>query len=1246
MNRLVRVNGKDIPVTEFDDISTIIERYSQKEKDSIPEYFTLDTSRPPVEDEKKVTQFTVLYLKDIIRGFKLEDLRNKAKISALLTQFNVSIHTICLLYVQIHGVDGPIFPVLRSIDPVFFATADVTRNELRNQYAANDKIRERISNRLKANDEMFEYLKDIEVQNLEFDTFGIKEVNFSVDLFLHDSNTLLDIFNLISLSPQLPIMTYFSPVSNKHFFKVREDVRVPQEIVDELKITTEESTEKIRLKYLAMIDTVAHTREARPVFFDISITKGKSSSILHIEVEIPTLKGLDPKRVKDTFFDSFRSRLKYDVILEQETKIKGSLLVKGLSLDRVTFTDFITNSALAPHFLFMDESKETAVAKERMFFYYKLNNANSTDDVHNAISMIITQVKDAPDTYNINLSRASSYSNALSCIAALRKLLSSYNDNDREIIREDYLKIIPDLEEVTMKGEKIRKKRTKKKKSEDEEEKEEKQDEKKPRKNKALLEARPNLFVKSQYAKKCQKKFQPFLLTSEEYEDKKGEFDEPDKVLEYPAGSGDYYVCEPREEDDPFRYPYLMRTTAEYKKLTGSDYIPCCAKISHYKRKNSALNEYLSKVSSADYRPASPDVKEEVDDRPTSPTMKRGGKGGTHILAANRILDEGRLGEIPFFLAQIVEESGYTKVQRQKKYVLPVLRKGIKVAPDSILWCLEEAVAKDADLLSDDDKERRVKEAKTALKAVDKSFIDSETTGMTEDEINSMFEDAYVDSDRVVRLLEDYYRVNIIVIRVDAEYPDGNIVIPSFSLFPQKTRITRPIIILCKYQLDEVNPTFPYNYELVVDTKNKTSIFSADSKVKMVAKVTSELKQAYESAFSLYSINGDTMSIKNVKKDVASMFVNIATGQYVDVNGKGMAVRLDHNGESLILSVPFMNPIKGVEKISRDVVGRTLCELDTAIDFIEKHSGSVVYQYLREEDVSLVGIWCDLRDIGRCYIPIKPSRKKLADVDIAPVNAIDPICFVQRSKLHALRSARRLADLLKQYTLYAYSRWVAENNDASSFATNGIVVKEGHRYTMSKVTRLQRNDIMFDGDRLIVPSEKCKENLLSYLQVQLMNDRKGVMDIVRLQTLIEGEYNSLSDFRVGAHESVFMSLSSFLDWNSRLLSSIVPFHIETKTYPKSIQPYFFSHFKIDKGTVILIQNAKTHSKEDALRICIEWETMSRNNVDSLDMTKDVAGVSYREYHEDKNFDSTRVGDGTYKIIAYDDGTYGAILPLA
>lgn len=252
----------------------------------------------------------------------------------------------------------------------------------------------------------------------------------------------------------------------------------------------------------------------------------------------------------------------------RKSKIKGEFSIKNKYFDRRIFAFMILKKNFYKNRVFLDESGRVLSKKDRFTLKYYPN----TIQYSNPIFITLTNFG---DDIVVKMAKIPGESDVRKTKVFVLGMLYDYDTLASGIV-DDYKKIDKSLEFTY---EILRKTQMKKPTT---------QATKTKQKLGPLQERNPELFGFKGYARLCAAANQPKIPDMDTV--KKLLRDDPAKILEYPEGSGDYYMCDSKAR----KFPGLKPDTESAKigRETKYQYVPCCYPIDQYKKRSSGLNKY------------------------------------------------------------------------------------------------------------------------------------------------------------------------------------------------------------------------------------------------------------------------------------------------------------------------------------------------------------------------------------------------------------------------------------------------------------------------------------------------------------------------------------------------------------------------------------------------------------------------------------------------------------------------------
>lgn len=1208
----VHVNNKVLNVTVYDDNNSILQKYSMQISDSLPSYFRI------VSDEgyrlKEGLKLKVEDVRDELKATSLEELSETLlpEILGRYPKLSASQIVILFLYQKYSKLSSREFESMLATEEPYIKKMDRSSfhnsHEIMDKYESYPKIvkyqRDKIKEKIESQNSIVSDLDSVE--KVSVGDFVLEEVTAMFNIELPSGVSLQDVFDAMTVSREMPYIHL--SYQGKEWYKAYQHFSLPDEW-----ITPELPIEGIHFKILS-----SPRFKMSKTKWDRMYSDGVWYANNTVEIGYDMENESAEKYIRDRFSSALGDTLRYRIVQESQVAVKGKFTVDDFVFNKAVFADMINNTDVFRYFLFLNERQQkfkegyrSAITKKRFMFYYEPRQNYST---LNALSITITPYNsDDDDTswIDIRVSRAENLQQINSFREIISKLLRIYLDHHDEIIKE-YEELLPSTKSLFEKYTQ-KKKKTKK------------DDKKSGRRLRELKDKRPGIF-RAGYASMCQPmSHQPYLIGSEakaqELREKYGDH----KVMEFTdptTGTTDAYACQPRESGEitTHIYPGLRKNTSknnpEYKDEVP--FVPCCFTEDQYTKPASELHRR---------------VKEESQESQNFTEEAKIGDVG-HILASNKLVPRGRFGQIPYYLSFVIKSSGYENIEKGKQSILPIFRYGVMDAPDSFLHCLEKAFNPRYSSLDKKGREKAVSSVRKELSEMDFSVARQELYDYTDETIKDILleEGSYLDPGMWLRLAEIKYDCNIFIYQISADYPNGAVVIPRFS----KTYLLRDISEMKKSVFivkNSVPKDYPYQCEILVKYSPNAKrsgrfvyVFENDPLVKESVKI-------------LYDSNNISVVTPDSNFFYApiqnnDLFKNV-TSQYIDDNGKTRMLRYS-NGVCLMtsplppLNVPTDREINSVS-------------ISDAQKFISLRKLRVISQDGNPED-GIQGLWIEptIQNSGIYYGYIPTSvGKSLSGIDFVPPTMNDPLRTDDVSDLQDMYRLQKLADFLKQYTLFAYSL------NPDDFDRKSFVVDPKHEYDIESLEKrlIPDTPVMFRKGKLIVPTKETATRLMSFLKVSLLNDTKGVMSYAN-RTIVKDYYKSLSDFRKSPEQLIFMTYVSILRWKFEKSRRAVTATVVSHLQPDAFEPYFYHNINIDKGKVYLVQNVEDQNLERALSVCEKWAEDRINPGYRYEVQTSIDKLTYIVYTEEgKGSEVSKTNSQKLKVIEYPGGGYAALLPL-
>lgn len=755
------INDTPLRVEPYEEISSVLQRYSLSVPNTLPEFFLLEEEK--LENGGK---YTVIDIRDELNQLDIHAVVNVS--NTLSEKYSMTKKDIIVLWFVLKDKPSEHEQNIKIVeDSMYFPRVEIER--LVRDY--NENISSKIEEVAKKVEKFTHVTKKFKgLTPVDFGTFHLEEITFVYSIATDFD--LIYIFNSITVNSKIPFMHL--RYRGTDFYKVYKHT-LPQE------------------------EWATHEEDG--LYFYISTPHPKKNIISTgvwlpdntVKFEISTADSINFHEIVNVFFEQLKN-VPHKITTSTQSGIKGKFTVET-QLNKAVLTDMITNSEVFRYFLFLNEhlqnsgTYKSALTRKRFSLFYKLNQNYLPA---NSLSLILTPyVSTNTDYLDIRVMRALNVQQIESFKYIFGLLLALYIRDYDEVINI-YKDILP--ASVKLFGKYTRKAKTKK------------IDEKSGKRLQTLKAQRPGVF-RAGYATMCVQTRQPYIVSPEEAENIKDEYGEH-KIMEFTDPSTnkkDIYACEPREKGEPELYVYpglknnTNRTTKKYKEEVPV--VPCCFTEDQYTKPGSKLRKTLSSRKTSSLRVVETDI--------------------SHILTVNKRAPEGRLGLIPYFLSFIVKKAGYNEVQKGKQSFLPVLRYGVLDAPDSFFHCLEKALSPGYSSMPEEGKKGIVLTTKRKLMDMDNyAYAKQELYDYSDESIRELLSNnnTYFDPAMWVSLAEKYYDVNIFLYKVDAQNPNGAIVIPRYSQAYLYRDIdeTKKTVFIVMYELDGTLFNYPYQCELLI----------------------------------------------------------------------------------------------------------------------------------------------------------------------------------------------------------------------------------------------------------------------------------------------------------------------------------------------------------------------------------------------------------------------------------------------
>ena len=344
--------------------------------------------------------------------------------------------------------------------------------------------------------------------------------------------------------------------------------------------------------------------------------------------------------------------------------------------------------------------------------------------------------------------------------------------------------------------------------------------------------------------------------------------------------------------------------------------------------------------------------------------------------------------------------------------------------------------------------------------------------------------------------------------------------------------------------------------------------------------------------------------------------------QYIDVAGKlrmlQFNVPLEYFQTSAAATVwvsLIVSPHAPLWNVPRqtDLTVHATATKEQVLRFIERWA-------LKISTVAPKGVWADSSTFGGCYLPFAGSGTD-----------------VEESELWRFRRAKQLANIYMQAALFVASHRPNDSPDT------WFEVIPHHRYSVdlnaALSNRLDFTDAaLFSSEKLIVPSDEFVAKLQFFVQRTRTRD-PAKFDRQKQCSTVPDFFQNRSDFQQKPNTRIFASKFAVQEWIASRKTAMYPGKKISKHFRPAahdltfirfleteiqssrakartvaekqlkalreslMEPYFFSHYRLENDRLALVQNVQDGEYERALHLASVWQ---KNSVNLHDATPSEA----------------------------------------
>ena len=944
-----------------------------------------------------------------------------------------------------------------------------------------------------------------------------------------------DLFDDVRLSNITPL-AYLHTVgidSENNYYKVLDNFDVPDEWVKRHKAPSRMVMRVAHILNEKNLEDIIAKKALRMYSTALWTILDEKEGIAEVVISVTLSKGIKPDEIIQRMFDSFddgTDRWQNIEIKSRKETSGGTYAVGNIALNKRIFLDMLTNHPIISKFFHVDEVVKVTTAKKNLYIYLE-----TADSILEGVTATLTQYRANMDLYGKKIKALEPYINLRihAKDSYFIDIFRAFFDYAMDIYNNDYDKIVAIYHNLV----------------EDDETLQKEYGIKEPilanvSKLKMLKEVNPELFG-GNYSKDCDVKLHPTYVDPAEVKDHQ---DRNVPILEFPEGSGDYYRC-----DNPtHKYPYLKQASKKSDK--DFPFIPCCAILDPMKKSVSAMLAYKGLVDERR-------VAKQIIFKPKQMQPTRRGK-------LTRVLENF------FSIHTGTDKSSFTRL-------------GVSdiTAPDSILQCLLRIYNKDFQKLeklgrtefTNDYRKNILAKDELSIASGKQELYDMSTTEIRKEisiQTKSSSLKGYLDPRKYVSVLESHFKCNIFMFTGTLSEPDGTILLPNYRdtyyIYPLNT--TRDNVYIYCHNIDGI-----YVSEII--SIDDQLIFRYDEgRAVNLPEIIFRLKMKMLQSLTTINDKFQNDILRNRPK------IELFKGQIIDGAGKLRAVVTD-NGVIVALPPSPPLPLKILPQVLPTGMknGTPIANIKLVLEFIKSNDLTVDGNYIDDTMKGLV-----VHDDNSTYFLPYTGRDvfldNLPDATL-PFNISFPT-QLQVSLLNKYIKTRKIADYLRQYIIYAFSRYIHEEINKNvkddnlsisnipqqyieNFEKNNIIVKQIDYYKIYIPVTFNTDIDIFENGQLIVSNEIIMDKLIYYLKTILNLSNEYVATFIDHHNSLMNYAQEHADFTHKNREVIFLNIQSFARW-VREKSSFPTLHLATNIQHAQITlPYFL---KALDDKIFIIQN--------------------------------------------------------------------------
>ncbi len=263
--------------------------------------------------------------------------------------------------------------------------------------------------------------------------FKIEETTNDLMVNLPNNESIYEVFDNMQVSEEMPLIFLYDGVSRQTVYKVFKNFIPPDSWLEFVQVNRPSiffyvftTTWDVTKSGCVIGDNVICDATQEKYY---SLGRWKEGNVIRLALEKLNVHATI-EDIKNNVFKSVGNRIKYEIIDNKQTEIKGTCTLPNATFNSAVFMECIMNDPLFSYFLYTNERLKPSPDKERFVMYYYIHNnlaPFSITDMKNSVTVTMTPVVTNRDYWlNVRLSRVKNMEQVNNFIYVFEKLYAIY----------------------------------------------------------------------------------------------------------------------------------------------------------------------------------------------------------------------------------------------------------------------------------------------------------------------------------------------------------------------------------------------------------------------------------------------------------------------------------------------------------------------------------------------------------------------------------------------------------------------------------------------------------------------------------------------------------------------------------------------------------------------------------------------------------------------------------------------------